>query len=246
MAHRPFPFGVSDLHGNGSGDPFVWPLPRAIVLRQNASAFFLSGWVDSGGFETGAALTCVDNFYAQVHLVRQRRPVGPPLLVYGQVCVPRGDKLGATVSAFFHCSLSAANAASGNDPTPDSIRLLSGASVARLSNGPRLPSAFLAGPGLPRASLPGSGSVTSKASRCPEHPQAYRADLDARQPSARQRGCGAACERKRRTYLAPVTIRPADQRCCRLLATFAWHPTCLNPTDSRDACHGLRMPNDLA
>ena len=89
VAHRPFPFGVSDLHGNGSGDPFVWPLPRAIVLRQNAAAFFLSGWVDSGGFETGAALTCVDNFYAQVHLVRQRRPVGPPLLVYGQVCVPR-------------------------------------------------------------------------------------------------------------------------------------------------------------
>lgn len=106
VAHRPFTFGVSDLHGNGSSDPFVWPLPRAIVLHHNTAAYFLSSWVDSGGFETGAALTCVDNFYARIRLVGQRRPVGPPLLVYSQVCVPRGDKPGATVSAFFHCSLS--------------------------------------------------------------------------------------------------------------------------------------------
>ena len=28
VAHRPFPFGVSDLHGNGSSDPFVLAPPE--------------------------------------------------------------------------------------------------------------------------------------------------------------------------------------------------------------------------
>ena len=104
MAHRPFPFIVSDYHGDGKAH--VWPVARAIVLHRDMAAYFLFDWVDSGGFETSASISWVDNFYAQVHLVGQRRPVGPPLLVYGQVCGPPGDKKGGPLSAFFHCTLS--------------------------------------------------------------------------------------------------------------------------------------------
>ena len=104
LAHRPFPFGFNDYHGDAEG-PGIWPVPKAIVLRRHMGAYFLVDWVDLEGGPPDAALDCVGNFYAQVHLAGQRRPVGPPLLVYGSLCEARGYKQTAAVSAFFHCSL---------------------------------------------------------------------------------------------------------------------------------------------
>ena len=70
------------------------------------TAYFLMGWVDLEGGPTSADVSCVDNFYAQVHLFGQHRPVGPPLLVYGPMCAAQGHRHGAAVSAFFYCTLS--------------------------------------------------------------------------------------------------------------------------------------------
>ena len=121
VAHRPFTFGVSDLHGNGSSDPFVWPLPRAIVLHHNTAAYFLSSWVDSGGFETGAALTCVDNFYARIP-PRRPAPSRRATTTGLQPGVrPTRGQAGSDGERFFPLQLVRANAPSGNEPTPEGI-----------------------------------------------------------------------------------------------------------------------------
>jgi Protein of unknown function (DUF4232) len=104
VAHRPFPFSANDNHGDGEG-PGIWPMPRAIVLHRHMGAYFMVDWVDLEGGPPDAAIDCVGNLYGQVHLLGQRRPVGPPL-VFGPLCEARGYKQRLAVSASFHCSLS--------------------------------------------------------------------------------------------------------------------------------------------
>ena len=100
LTHHPFPYSVSDYHGDGQG-PGIWPLPKPIVLHRGMGAYFLMDWADLEEWSTAG---CVNSIYAQVHLAGQHRPAGPPLLVYGPVCAPRGKGQGV-VSAFFHCSV---------------------------------------------------------------------------------------------------------------------------------------------
>ena len=87
--------------------------------------------MDLEGGPTGAAIDCVGNFYAQVHLADQHRPVGPPLLVYGPLCKAPGYKQTRGGERFFHCSLAQLYLTPVTTQPPEGIRLLSGDVVAR-------------------------------------------------------------------------------------------------------------------
>ena len=105
-AHRPFALGVQPfLWSEPHGGPYAFPPPRALALHHGGAAYFDLDWVDEDAFPTNPApnLPCVDNFYVQVLLPGQRRPVGPRVLVYGQLCDPKGGGLGGRVSPFMSC-----------------------------------------------------------------------------------------------------------------------------------------------
>ena len=67
-----------------------------MALRQGGGAYFDLDWVDEDAFRTNPApnLACVDNFYVQVLLPGQHRPLGPRVLVYGQLCDPKRRRAG--------------------------------------------------------------------------------------------------------------------------------------------------------
>jgi hypothetical protein len=106
LAQRPFAFAVGHFYGpNEAVGPYDFPPPRALALHHGGAAYFDLDWVDEDAFPTGPApeLACVDNFYVWVLLPGHGRPVGPRLLVYGQLCGPKGDGLGGRVSPFMGC-----------------------------------------------------------------------------------------------------------------------------------------------
>ena len=83
---------------------YSFPAPRTLSLHRGSAAYFDLDWLDEAALATGPVnLSCVENFYVRAFLAGQPRPVGPPVLVYGEICNAKGHERVAAVTPYESC-----------------------------------------------------------------------------------------------------------------------------------------------
>ena len=105
LAHRPFALPLRHVYGpNETVEAYPFPAPTILALHHGSAAYFDLDFLDEAALATVPVhLSCVESFYVQVFLAGQRRPVAPPVLVYGELCNAKGHKRAAAVSPYEDC-----------------------------------------------------------------------------------------------------------------------------------------------